>query len=84
MVKNFNKEIFYLPYLSHPDPTVKRKSGFLPPTYGSSNNYGNWLNIPYFKALDEAKDFTFKPRIYLDDKLILQSEYRQALRDQIL
>ena len=77
-LKIFNKEIFYLPYLSHPDPTVKRKSGFLPPTYGSSNNYGNWLNIPYFKALDEAKDFTFKPRIYLDDKLILQSEYRQA------
>ena len=23
-LKIFNKEIFYLPYLSHPDPTVKK------------------------------------------------------------
>jgi len=27
--------VFYTPYLSHPDPTVKRRSGFLTPTVGS-------------------------------------------------
>ena len=27
--KVFEKKIFYLPYFNHPDPTVKRKSGFL-------------------------------------------------------
>ncbi|ARJ48670.1 LPS-assembly protein LptD [Candidatus Pelagibacter sp. RS40] len=83
-LKLFNKEIFYFPFFSHPDPTVKRKSGFLPATYGNSNNFGNWVNVPYYKALDIDKDFTFKPRLYLDDKFILQSEYRQAFENSNL
>ncbi len=80
-LKMFNQEIFYLPFFSHPDPSIKRKSGFLSPTYANSSNYGTWINIPYFKALDIDKDFTFKPRLYFDDKLILQSEYRQAFEN---
>ena len=83
-LKIFDKEIIYFPFFSHPDPTVKRKSGFLPATYGSSNNFGSWINIPYFKAMDLDKDFTFKPRLYLDDKFIMQSEYRQAFENSIL
>ncbi len=83
-LKIFDRNIFYFPFFSHPDPSVKRKSGFLPATYGSSNNYGSWVNIPYFKAIDLDKDFTFKPRLYLDDKFILQSEYRQAFENSNL
>ena len=83
-IKLFGKEIFYLPFFSHPDPTIKRKSGFLPPTYANSSNYGNWINIPYFKAIDIDKDVTLKPRIYLDDKFIFQSEYRQAFENSNL
>ncbi len=83
-LKIFDKEIFYFPFFSHPDPSVKRKSGFLPATYGSSNNYGSWVNIPYYKAINIDKDFTFKPRVYLDDKFILQSEYRQAFENSNL
>ena len=73
MIKKFLFSIF-----SHPDPTVKRKSGFLVPYYGSSNNFGSWINLPYFKTLGKDKDMTFNPRIYADDKFILQSEYRQS------
>ncbi len=80
-LKMFDQEIFYLPFFSHPDPTIKRKSGFLSPTYANSSNYGTWVNIPYFGAIDIDKDFTFKPRIYFDDKFILQSEYRQAFEN---
>ena len=80
-LKVFDKRIFYFPYFNHPDPTVKRKSGFLTPSYGSSNNMGNWFNIPYFKTLGINKDVTFKPRFYTDDKIILQSEYRQAFEN---
>ena len=78
-LKIFDKEIFYFPYFSHPDPSVKRKSGFLVPYYGSSNNFGSWVNIPYFKTLGKDKDTTLNPRIYADDKFILQAEYRQSL-----
>jgi len=77
-LKVFDKKILFFPYISHPDPTVKRKSGFLTPVYGSSDVYGRWVNIPYFKVINEEKDMTFNPRVYADDKFILQSEYRQA------
>jgi len=32
----YGQPIFYLPYFQSPDPTVKRKSGFLTPDYGHS------------------------------------------------
>ncbi len=83
-LKVFDKEIFYFPFFSHPDPTVKRKSGFLVPYYGSSNNFGSWVNIPYFKTLGIDKDITFNPRFYADDKFILQSEYRQSYKNSNL
>ena len=80
-LKILDKKVLYFPFFSHPDPTVKRKSGFLTPVYGSSNEFGSWVNIPYFKVISEEKDMTFNPRIYADDKFILQSEYRQAFEN---
>ena len=77
-LKIFNKKVIYFPFFSHPDPSVKRKSGFLTPTYQSSNNLGKSINIPYFYVLSEAKDITFNPRIYSDNDFILQSEFREA------
>ena len=77
-LKVFNKKVIFLPYFSHPDPSVKRKSGFLTPTYQSSNNLGKSINTPYFYVLSEAKDITFNPRIYEGNDIILQSEYREA------
>ena len=44
----------------------------------NSNNFGLSANIPYFHVISDNKDLTFKPRIYADQNLILQSEYRQA------
>jgi len=78
-LKLFNKKIFFLPYFNHPDPTVKRKSGFLTPSYSASDSLGFSVNIPYFKVLSEDKDLTFNPRIYADKSFLLQSEFRQAL-----
>jgi len=77
-LKVFNKKVIFLPYFSHPDPSVKRKSGFLTPAYQSSDNLGKSINIPYFYVLSEAKDMTFNPKIYSDNDFILQSEYREA------
>ena len=83
-LKVFDKKVLYFPFFSHPDPSVDRKSGFLTPVYGSSNNFGSWINIPYYKVINEEKDLTFNPRIYADDKIILQSEYRQAFENSNL
>lgn len=54
--------ILYTPYLSHPDPTVKRQSGFLTPTVGVSSNIGANATIPYFWVIKDNQDFTFAPR----------------------
>ena len=51
---------FYIPYLSTPDPSVRRKSGFLTPSIGYSNRNGLETTIPYyFTTEDESLDSTF-------------------------
>ena len=43
--------VLYLPYFEHADPSVKRKSGFLVPSFGNSTDLGNYIEIPYFLNL---------------------------------
>ncbi len=83
-LKVFDKKLFYLPYFNHPDPSVKRKSGFLTPFYKGSNNLGSSINIPYFYAISDSRDITLKPRLYLDNDYIFQSEYREAFKNSNL
>ena len=77
-LKIYDKPILYFPKFFHPDPTVKRQSGFLMPTLSSSNNLGNYLSVPYFYAISDNKDLTFTPRFYDKQKTLYQAEYRQA------
>ena len=75
-LKVYDTPVFYFPKFFHPDPTVKRQSGFLIPGYSDSNTLGSSLNIPYYKVISDNQDLTFKPRFYSKNNLILQSEYR--------
>ena len=72
----YDKPVFYFPKFFHPDPTVKRQSGFLIPQFSESSNSGTSLQIPYFKVLADNKDLTFSPTIFEDNKIIIQNEYR--------
>ena len=38
--------VFYFPKFFHPDPSVKRQSGFLSPSFGSSQNTGSSISTP--------------------------------------
>ena len=80
-LKLFDTKVLFAPYFSHPDPTIKRKSGFLTPSYGSSDTLGTQINFPYFKVIDVDKDMTFTPRYYADKSFLMQNEYRQALKN---
>ena len=75
-LKIYDIPVLYFPKFFHPDPTVKRQSGFLKPQISNSDNLGVSLNTPYFYAISESKDFTFKPTFFDDDKLSLLNEYR--------
>ncbi len=71
----------YMPFFSAPDPTVKRKSGFLMPLAGSSSRYGVAVEIPYFWAIAPDMDATFSPRLTTQQGPLLQAEFRQRLEN---
>ena len=77
LLKIYNIPIIYFPKFFHPDPTVRRRTGFLVPSITNSSNSGNYINIPYFFAPSDNKDFTFSPRFYDNDKILFQTEFRQ-------
>ena len=74
----YDVPVVYFPKFFHPDPTVKRQSGFLIPTFAGSKSLGQSISIPYFNAISENKDLTFSPRVFFDGTTIIQNEYRQA------
>ena len=55
--------IFYTPYLSHADPTVKRESGILPPSVITNNVLGTSVRMPYFQVVDPNEDITLTPML---------------------
>ncbi len=73
--------VAWLPYFRHPDPTVKRASGFLIPSFLSSTTFGYAIKTPYFWVIDDHSDLTFTPFFTTDDGLILEGEYRREFRD---
>ena len=76
-LKIYDKKVFYFPKFFHPDPTVKRQSGFLIPKFQDNSTTGLSLNLPYFFALAENRDITLTPRFFANDKFLIQSEFRE-------
>ena len=81
LLRVYDIPVMYFPKFFHPDPTVKRKSGFLVPTIKNSASSTNYLSIPYFSVISQNKDFTFTPRLYSNSNFLLQSEFRQKNKD---
>ncbi len=81
VIKVYDIPIFYLPKLSHPDPSVERRSGFLPPSFSDSKNLGFGFSVPYFLAIDKDKNFTFETKLYVDENPLFLGEYHQAFKN---
>ena len=77
LVKVYDIPVLYFPKFFHPGPSVKRQSGFLVPHINNSNILGSSLQIPYFYAPSQNKDFTFKPTLFDKNIFMFQNEYRQ-------
>ncbi len=75
----FGVPVLYLPYFQHPDPSVKRQSGFLMPSHSTSSTLGYSAEVPYYFALAPNADFTFHPRYYADHGVLWQGEWRHRL-----
>ena len=74
----YDQPIIYFPKFFHPDPTVKRQSGFLIPQVIDSSSLGMSFKLPYYKVISDNKDLTFSPRIFSENEGLFQNEYRQV------
>jgi len=74
----FGIPVLYVPFFSHPDPTVDRKTGFLPPTFGRSSALGATYTQPYYFNISPESDATLTPTMTSDEGPVLAGEYRRA------
>ena len=70
--------VAYAPYYSHPDPSVKRQSGFLVPKYTSNSELGSIFSTPYYFSLSPYKDLTIEPISISSQRPVIFGQYRQA------
>jgi LPS-assembly protein len=73
--------VAYFPYLSQPDPSVKRASGFLVPSVGSSTHLGPFVETPYYWVIDDQSDATLTPVIATSAAPALDVQYRRRFND---
>ena len=81
LIKVYDIPIFYIPKLSHPDPSVKRRSGFLTPSFSDTKNLGFGMSITYFFAINNDKNFTLTNRMFVSENPLFIGEYHQAFKN---
>ena len=79
----YDYPVLYFPKFFHPDPSVKRQSGFLTPALGSSSSLGSSFYAPYFYVISESEDITIKPTLFDNNKFLIQNEFRQKTKNSI-
>lgn len=78
-VEFFGMPVAYFPYMSSPDPTVKRKTGFLMPEFFSSSQIGYGVAVPFFWNIAPDRDLTLTPAFLTQQGVLMQGEWRQRL-----
>ncbi len=76
--------VFYTPYLKHPDPSVKRKTGLLAPSLGTNTKLGTFVGLPLYVVLDDYSDMTLTPYLYTKQNPLIVGEYRKRFRKAYL
>lgn len=73
--------VAFTPYMSHPDGSENRKSGFLMPDFGSSSQVGTMVGVPYYWVIGPSADATITPIALSNDLPMLAGEYRERARN---
>lgn len=71
--------IAYVPYLSTPDATVRRKTGLLAPKYVASTALGFGVSTPFFWNLAPNYDLTLTPTFLSRQGFLGEVEWRHRL-----
>jgi LPS-assembly protein len=67
--------IMYTPWLDFP-LTSRRKTGFLPPSFGPTSRSGFEIELPFYWNIAPNRDYTFAPRLLSRRGLLLNNEFR--------
>lgn len=67
-----------LPWLTAPDPSVERMTGFLQPQFRTTSGLGFGVKLPYFVTLGDHADITLTPYVAASRTSTLELRYRQA------
>lgn len=78
-VYNDTFPIFWLPYYEMPDPSVKYKTGFLNPSFNSTNGMGLQINVPFYVNFSETHDLTATLSYLTKENPLFQMEHRLNL-----
>jgi LPS-assembly protein len=71
--------VLSLPYWSQPDPTVRRRTGWLAPQFKFGSTYGAGVALPYFLALAPNYDLTVTPLVTTKLNLAADIDWRHRL-----
>ncbi|HEV2626678.1 MAG TPA: LPS-assembly protein LptD, partial [Xanthobacteraceae bacterium] len=78
-VEFFGVPLAYIPFMSGPDPTVKRKSGFLFPGLSNTTQFGFGIEPKYFWALAPNYDLTLSTLLTTRQGALFKGEWRHRL-----
>jgi LPS-assembly protein len=74
--------VFWTPYLAYPDPTVRRRTGFLLPSF-YSGHAGFGVRTPFFWDIAPNMDLTFSPMWTTQQGPLADVEWRHRLNSGI-
>jgi LPS-assembly protein len=80
----FGVPVAYTPYLSHPDPTVERRTGFLAPSFGFTDDLGGFIIVPYYIDISPEQDTTLRAGATTQAGPVLRAEYRRRFSNGAL
>ncbi|MEP0943481.1 MAG: LPS-assembly protein LptD [Rhizobiaceae bacterium] len=73
--------IAYFPWFSHPDDSVKRKSGFLLPQAGSDSRFGYWGKQSYFLVTGDSHDVTLTATQFTGQGTLAEARWRHQMEN---
>jgi len=74
----------YTPYLSHPSPEVKRKTGLLLPSFMSNDYLGPTVSVPLFINVDNNQNLIFTPTVTSKQGTLFNWNYEGRYNEGLL
>ncbi len=84
VMRMYGIPVAYAPFFWHPDPSVPRQSGLLPPSFGLSSSLGGFYAQPYYWVIDGKSDATITPMATTRTGGVVDAKYRLRLNDGTL